>query len=97
VELDDQALEKYHQDAIEGKFRTKRGRRGVDLSDSDTDEETRAANRKIRPKKRRVDGDTLDELGWLRFVSHVLLLMLSYSKKRRHTALCPSIPSCSGG
>lgn len=53
----------------------------MDLSDSDTDDETRAANRNVRPKKRRVDGDTLDELGWICFRFTMLLLMLAPSKE----------------
>lgn len=58
-------MEKYHRDAVEGKFRSKRRNRGVDFEDSDSeldDEEARELRRRIA-KKRKIDGDTLDVLG----------------------------------
>jgi hypothetical protein len=56
-----------HRDAVEGKLRSKRKNRGVGLSDDsddddDDDEHDRARRRKML-KKRRIAGDTLDDLG----------------------------------
>ncbi|KAL5527514.1 hypothetical protein ACEPAG_6315 [Sanghuangporus baumii] len=64
-EEDDAALEKYHQAAIEGKFRGKRRGGGVAMEDSesdeDEDEEARMLRRRMH-KKRRIDGDKLEDL-----------------------------------
>ncbi|TDL29815.1 hypothetical protein BD410DRAFT_893045 [Rickenella mellea] len=60
---DDAKLTKYHQDAVDGKFRVKR-RSGVDVdgdSDDSDDDDARDLRRKIH-KKRKVDGDTLEDL-----------------------------------
>ncbi|OBZ76695.1 hypothetical protein A0H81_04027 [Grifola frondosa] len=64
-EADDRALEKIHLDAVEGKYRTKRRDRGVGFEDSDSDDDDDEARRLRRGaihKKRRIDGDTLEEL-----------------------------------
>jgi len=59
-------VEKLHQDAVQGKLRTKRRDRGIGFDeDSDNDEEDEH-NRRIRRgmnKKRKIDGDTLEDLG----------------------------------
>lgn len=64
--MDDQALQKLHQDAIEGKMRHKRRAGGLnvddDSSDEDEDEQAKRIRRKIA-KKRKIDGDNLEELG----------------------------------
>ncbi|KAL5487916.1 hypothetical protein ACEPAI_6024 [Sanghuangporus weigelae] len=64
-EEDDTALEKYHQAAIEGKFRGKRRGGGVAMEDSesdeDEDEEARILRRRMH-KKRRIVGDKLEDL-----------------------------------
>ena len=61
---DDAELQRIHEAAIAGKFRGKR-RGGVDLADSDDDEDDEEARRIRRKmhKKRRVEGDTLEDLG----------------------------------
>jgi mediator of replication checkpoint protein 1 len=62
--VDDAALEKLHQDAVDGKLRGKRRDRGIGFEDSDSDDDDDvASSRKIRYKKRRVEGDTLDAIG----------------------------------
>ncbi|RPD67083.1 hypothetical protein L226DRAFT_529476 [Lentinus tigrinus ALCF2SS1-7] len=38
-EADDKAIEKVHLEAVQGKLRTKRGKRGLDLSDSESEDE----------------------------------------------------------
>lgn len=64
--LDDAALEKLHQDAVDGKLRGKRRDRGIgfEVSDSDSDDNDVGGSRK-QPlfKKRRVDGDALEACG----------------------------------
>lgn len=65
-ELDDQALEKLHTDAIQGKFRSKRRDRGVGFDsddDEDEDEDTRDLRRRMNRKKRKIEDDSLDQLG----------------------------------
>jgi mediator of replication checkpoint protein 1 len=65
LEEDDANLEKYHRDAVEGKFRSKRRNRGIDFEDSDSeldDDEAREQRRRMA-KKRKIEGDTLPELG----------------------------------
>ena len=66
AEAEDEALQKYHQAAVEGKYRIKRQGGGLALEDSDSDEdeddETRRARRRMY-KKRRIEGDTLEALG----------------------------------
>ncbi|KAH8118471.1 MRC1-like domain-containing protein [Phellopilus nigrolimitatus] len=64
LDQDDAALQKYHQAAIEGKFRGKRRGGGIALDDSDSDEEDEDARRlRLRMhKKRRIEGDTLEDL-----------------------------------
>ncbi|KZT12783.1 uncharacterized protein LAESUDRAFT_719092 [Laetiporus sulphureus 93-53] len=61
---DDQALEKLHRDAAEGKLRVKRRDRGVGFEDSesDEDEEDARARRRKMIKKRKIDHDSLDQL-----------------------------------
>lgn len=65
--MDDQALEKLHQDAIEGKLRHKRRAGGLNLDDDSDDEdgedEQAKRIRRQMAKKRRIDGDNLEELG----------------------------------
>ena len=65
TEEDDAALEKYHQAAIEGKYRGKRRGGGVAMDDSesdeDEDEEARMLRRRLH-KKRRIAGDKLEDL-----------------------------------
>lgn len=54
-----------HLDAIQGKLRAKRrGRGGLDFEDSDSDDEDEHAKRlrQRAAKKRRIDGDSLEEL-----------------------------------
>jgi hypothetical protein len=63
---DDARLEKEVQDVVAGKRRTRRrggagGLLGSDESDDDDDEEARALRQRLA-KKRRITGDTLDEL-----------------------------------
>jgi len=60
---DDAALEKLHQDAVDGKLRGKRRDRGVGFEDSDSDEDEFRGPRKPLYKKRRVEGDKLDAYG----------------------------------
>ncbi|KAK0467989.1 MRC1-like domain-containing protein [Desarmillaria tabescens] len=58
AEQDDLRLQKYHQDAVEGKYRTKKRRNGVDLDDSDSDDDDDAADERRRRrmnKKQRTD------------------------------------------
>ncbi|KAG2148095.1 MRC1-like domain-containing protein [Suillus clintonianus] len=65
-EEDDQKLEKLHQDAIDGKFRMKRRDRGIGFDEDSDDDEEDENNRRIRRgmnKKRKIDGDTLEDLG----------------------------------
>jgi mediator of replication checkpoint protein 1 len=65
LEEEDEKLQKLHQDAIEGKYRTKRRDRGVGFDESDSEGED-DTNRRIRQKiakKRRINDDTLDALG----------------------------------
>ncbi|KAG2361993.1 hypothetical protein BDR07DRAFT_1407958 [Suillus spraguei] len=57
---DDKKLEKLHQDAVEGKFRMKR--RDQDSDDDEEDENNRRIRRGMN-KKRKIDGDTLEDLG----------------------------------
>lgn len=64
--VDDARLEKEVQDVVAGKRRTRRGGGaggllGSDDSDDDDDEEARALRQRLA-KKRRITGDTLDEL-----------------------------------
>ncbi|KAL5530290.1 hypothetical protein ACEPAF_6547 [Sanghuangporus sanghuang] len=65
LEEDDAALEKYHQAAIEGKFRGKRRGGGVAMDDSesdeDEDEEARILRRRMH-KRRKIVGDKLEDL-----------------------------------
>ena len=64
-EDDDAALQKYHQDAVDGKFRTKKRGNGIVLDDSDSDPDDDEDARRIRQrmyKKRRVDDDQLEAL-----------------------------------
>lgn len=63
---DDKKLEKLHQDAIDGKFRMKRRNRGIGFEEDSDDDEEDENNRRIRRgmnKKRKIDGDTLEDLG----------------------------------
>lgn len=65
-QIDDEELERLHRDAAEGKLRAKRRDRGIGFEDSDSeddDEENARRRRKLANKKRRIDGDTLDEIG----------------------------------
>ena len=65
LEQDDQEVEKLHQDAIQGKLRMARRNRGVEFEDDDSDEEdddAARARRRMR-QKRKVQGDSLDEIG----------------------------------
>ncbi|KAI6004135.1 hypothetical protein EDD15DRAFT_2156102 [Pisolithus albus] len=62
---DDQRLEKFHQEVVEGKYRKKRLGRGVNL-DEDSEDEDDDEGRRIRqrlPKKRKIEGDDLEALG----------------------------------
>jgi mediator of replication checkpoint protein 1 len=63
---DDKKLEKLHQDAIDGKFRMKRRDRGIGFEEDSDDDEEDENIRRIRRgmnKKRKIDGDTLEDLG----------------------------------
>ncbi|KAG1753709.1 MRC1-like domain-containing protein [Suillus paluster] len=65
-EEDDKKLEKLHHDAVEGKLRMKRRDRGIGFDEDSDDEDEDENNRRIRRsmnKKRKVDGDTLEDLG----------------------------------
>ncbi|KAG1715960.1 hypothetical protein ID866_1184 [Astraeus odoratus] len=62
---DDQKLENFHQEVVEGKHRKKRLGRGVNLDD-DSDEDDDDENRRIRQrmyKKRKIESDDLEVLG----------------------------------
>ncbi|THH18016.1 hypothetical protein EW146_g2906, partial [Bondarzewia mesenterica] len=62
-EEDDAKLEKLHRDAVEGRLRVKRRGRGIDLEDSESEEEDYDARMaRLRMKKRKIDGDTLEAL-----------------------------------
>ena len=69
-------MQKYHQAAIEGKYRIKRRGGGFAMEDSDSDEdeddEARRARRRMY-KKRRIEGDTLEALGKKTLLSYHLL------------------------
>lgn len=68
LEEEDAALQKYHQAAVEGKYRTKRRGGGLAMSDSDSDFEDDDEARRLRRrmnKRRRIEGDTLEALGLL--------------------------------
>ncbi|KAI6165006.1 hypothetical protein EDD17DRAFT_1506348 [Pisolithus thermaeus] len=63
---DDQKLEKFHQEVVEGKYRKKRLGRGVNL-DEDSEDDDDDGDRRIRQrlsKKRKIEGDDLEALGW---------------------------------
>ena len=67
-EEEDALRQKYHQDAVDGKFRAKR-RGGVSMDDSDSDGdgedyESKRLREKMN-KKRKIEGDTLEDLGKL--------------------------------
>lgn len=54
-----------HRDAVEGKLRIKR-RGGIGIDDSSGDEEEDEADKRRRrqmAKRRKIDGDNLEELG----------------------------------
>ncbi|KAK0231116.1 hypothetical protein IW262DRAFT_1454024 [Armillaria fumosa] len=58
AEQDDLRLQKYHQDAVDGKYRSKKRRNGVDLDDSDSDSDDDAGDERRRRrmnKKQRTD------------------------------------------
>ncbi|KAK0191280.1 hypothetical protein F5146DRAFT_1197104 [Armillaria mellea] len=58
AEQDDLRLQKYHQDAADGKYRSKKRRNGVDLDDSDSDSDDDAGDERRRRrinKKQRTD------------------------------------------
>ncbi|KAI0921280.1 hypothetical protein AcW2_006301 [Taiwanofungus camphoratus] len=63
-EEDDRELEKVHRDATEGKLRSKRRDRGVGFEDSESDSDDEGAKevRRTFNKKRRIEGDSLEEL-----------------------------------
>lgn len=63
-ELDDAADEKIARDAAEGKMRIKRRNRLLDFEDEESDEEDDDARRRRQrmAKKRKIDGDSLDQL-----------------------------------
>jgi mediator of replication checkpoint protein 1 len=64
-EEDDKLNEKIHRDAVEGKMRIKR-RGGINVdddSDEDDDDEADKRRRRLMAKRRKIDGDSLDELG----------------------------------
>ena len=59
-------MQKYHQAAIEGKFRGKRRGGGIALDDSESDEDEDDEARRLRHrmhKKRKIQGDKLEDLG----------------------------------
>lgn len=60
---DDAKLQKYHEDAVQGKFRHKRRSGGLALDESDSESDEDSKIRKKIHKKRRVEGDTLEDLG----------------------------------
>lgn len=65
TEKDDAELLKLAQDAAEGKFRGKRrgGGLALDDSDSENDDDEDAQRRRRMNKKRRIQGDKLEDLG----------------------------------
>jgi hypothetical protein len=64
-EEDDAENERIHQAAIQGKLRSKRGKRGLDVDDESSDEEDDdlAAKRRKMHKKRKIDSEHLEDLG----------------------------------
>ena len=64
-ELDDAADEKIARDAAEGKMRIKRRNNLLDFDDDESDEESWEAKRarERMAKKRRIEGDTLEQIG----------------------------------
>lgn len=66
-----------HQDAVDGKLRGKRRDRGIGFEDSDSDEDDLSSSRRPLYKKRRVDGDTLDEYGKKPFALQLHLICVS--------------------
>lgn len=62
---DDAADEKIARDAAEGKMRIKRRNRLLDFEDEESDDEDEDARRRRQrmAKKRKIDGDTLEQLG----------------------------------
>ncbi|KAH9947256.1 MRC1-like domain-containing protein [Amylocystis lapponica] len=65
LQMDDAKLEKIHRDAVEGKLRVKRRDRGIGFEDSDSetdDEDAKRLRRGIVSKKRKIDGDSLEQL-----------------------------------
>ncbi|KZT71600.1 hypothetical protein DAEQUDRAFT_114019 [Daedalea quercina L-15889] len=65
IEQDDQENERLHQNAIQGKLRMARRNRGVGFEDDDSDEDdddAARARRRMQRHKRKIDGDSLDDL-----------------------------------
>lgn len=64
-EQDDAKIAKVVHDVVQGRMRTKRRNRGLGMEDSDSeeeDEEARMLRRKSMNKKRRIEGDKLEDL-----------------------------------
>lgn len=60
-EEDDKVVEKVVQDAVQGKMRTKKRDRGIGFEDDESESEDENKVRRAKlPKKRRIEGDTLD-------------------------------------
>jgi hypothetical protein len=58
---DDKRVEKVVNDAVQGKMRMKKRDRGIGFEDDESDSEDEGRVRRPKlPKKRRIDGDTLD-------------------------------------
>lgn len=75
-------MAKVVHDVVQGRMRTKRRNRGLGMEDSDSeeeDEEARMLRRKSMNKKRRIEGDKLEDLG----AFFLPLLFVSYSRWSR--------------
>ncbi|PCH41249.1 hypothetical protein WOLCODRAFT_143468 [Wolfiporia cocos MD-104 SS10] len=61
---DDEAAEKIANDVAHGKYRIKRRDHGIGFEDSesDSDDEAAAARRRMQAKKRKIEGDSLEQL-----------------------------------
>jgi hypothetical protein len=86
-EQDDHTLEKYHSDAVEGKYRVKRRNRGFDVDDSDEEgDEDGRSWRQLR-KKRKL-GEDMESLGFC-FRPCTRILVLTVAAQERTKRLEP--------
>lgn len=82
--LDDAADEKIARDAAEGKMRVKRRNNLLDFDDDESDEESWEAKRarERMAKKRRIEGDTLEQIGMHSFGLYYSMINNSLLQKR---------------